>query len=49
MGSERLRISFTADVKFKLTISQWKKDRKQMCKVLIIFVWRETINFFVHI
>ena len=47
MGSERLRISFTADVKFMLTISQnGKWTGKKMCKVLI--VWHETINFFVH-
>ena len=35
MGSEGLRISFTADVKFKLTISQnGKWTGKKMCKVL---------------
>ena len=48
MVSERLRINFLADIKFKLTISQnGKWTGKKMCEVLI--VWRETINLWVHI
>ena len=47
MGSEGLRVSFTADVKIQVdNFSKWKMDWKKNVQSI---VWRETINFLVHI